>query len=50
MNLAEHPTVRQFHDNAGIRSDSPSVLDAEWLRKLCIDCGADDAGLANGDR
>jgi Fe-S-cluster-containing hydrogenase component 2 len=21
------------------------VLDAEWLRQLCLDCGADDAGL-----
>src|SRR5438874_11693207 len=50
MNLAEHPTVLQFHDNAGIQSNPPSVLDAEWLRKLCLDCGADDAGLVEISR
>ena len=50
MNLAEHPTVRQFHDNAGIRSGPSSALDAEWLRKLCLDCAADDAGLVEISR
>src|SRR5262245_4401278 len=45
MNLAEHPTVRRFHDNHGEQSAPPAVLDAAWLRQLCLDCGADDAGL-----
>src|SRR5215831_2487242 len=45
MSLAEHPAVRRFHDNAGNRSAPPTVLDAAWLRQLCLDCGADDAGL-----
>src|SRR5438067_3169859 len=45
MNLAEHPTVRHFHENASTRSAPPSILDATWLRQLCLDCGADDAGL-----
>jgi uncharacterized protein (DUF302 family) len=37
MKLAEHPTVRQFHENAGNRSAPPSILDAGWLRQLCLD-------------
>jgi Fe-S-cluster-containing hydrogenase component 2 len=45
MNVAEHPTVRHFHENAGNRPAPPAVLDAAWLRQLCLDCGADDAGL-----
>ena len=50
MNLAEHPTVRHFHENASTRSAPPSLLDAAWLRQLCLDCGADDAGLVEISR
>jgi Fe-S-cluster-containing hydrogenase component 2 len=50
MNLAEHPTVRHFHENAGNRPAPPTVLDAAWLRQLCLDCGADDAGLVEISR
>jgi Fe-S-cluster-containing hydrogenase component 2 len=50
MKLADHPTVRHFHENAGNRSAPPSVLDAAWLRQLCLDCGADDAGLVEISR
>ncbi len=50
MKLDEHPTVRQFHANAGKRSAPPSRLDAVWLRQLCLDCGADDAGLVEISR
>src|SRR5262249_29856629 len=46
MNLAEHPTVRRFHENSGGRpAEPPKPLDAAWLRQLCLDCGAGDAGL-----
>jgi NAD-dependent dihydropyrimidine dehydrogenase PreA subunit len=45
MNLADHPTVRRFHEKGGQRPTPPTVLDAAWLRQLCLDCGADDAGL-----
>src|SRR5579864_6423869 len=48
MNLAEHPTLQRFHESQGKRpghSDPPKPLDAAWLRQLCFDCGADDAGL-----
>ena len=50
MKLAEHPTVRHFHENAGDRPVPPTVLDAAWLRQLCLDCGADDAGLVEISR
>jgi ferredoxin len=50
MNLAEHPTVRRFHETAGNRSAPPTVLDGPWLRQLCLDCGADDAGLVEINR
>ena len=45
MKLDEHPTVRHFHENADKRPACPTVLDAAGLRQLCLDCGADDAGL-----
>jgi ferredoxin len=50
MNLAEHPTVRRFHENNGKPSAPPAVLDAAWLRQLCLDCGADDAALVELSR
>jgi Fe-S-cluster-containing hydrogenase component 2 len=51
MNLAEHPTVRRFHESQGVRpADLPKPLDAAWLRQLCLDCGADDAGLVEISR
>jgi len=48
MNRAEHPTVRQFYENASTRPAAPSILDAAWLRQLCLDCGADDASYITG--
>jgi NAD-dependent dihydropyrimidine dehydrogenase PreA subunit len=50
MKLADHPTVRHFHENASNRSAPPTDLDAAWLRQLCLDCGADDAGLVEISR
>jgi SCP-2 sterol transfer family len=50
MNLADHPTVRCFHENAAGCSAPLSVIDAAWLRQLCVDCGADDAGLVEISR
>jgi NAD-dependent dihydropyrimidine dehydrogenase PreA subunit len=48
MSLAEHPAVRRFRQAQGERpgpAGPPAPLDAAWLRRLCLDCGADDAGL-----
>src|ERR1041384_297117 len=50
MNLSNHPTVRRFHASADKRSAPPSIVDAAWLRQLCLDCGADDAGLVELSR
>ena len=45
--LAEHPTVKRFYEQASSRSEQaqPCVQDRAWLRRLALDCGADDAGL-----
>jgi Fe-S-cluster-containing hydrogenase component 2 len=48
MKLEDHPTVRWFRENAAGQSDPATAggpLDAAGLRRLCLDCGADDAGL-----
>src|SRR5277367_3411687 len=52
MKLAEHPTVRRFHERNGEHHDAAESkkLDSAWLRKLCLDCGADDAGLVEISR
>ena len=53
MKLEEHPTVKWFRQNAANRSGSRSVqerLDAAWLRQLCLECGADDAGIVEISR
>jgi ferredoxin len=50
MNLADHPTVRRFHENTDDRLAPPSIVDAAWLRQLCLDCGADDARLVEISR
>src|SRR5438477_4995486 len=51
MKLAEHPTVRRFREsNHPGNAEPPQPLDAAWLRQLCLDCGADDAGLVEISR
>jgi Fe-S-cluster-containing hydrogenase component 2 len=47
MKLADHPTVKAFYEKASIAPApaAPTPLDAEWLRQLCREGGADDAGL-----
>ena len=50
MNLEDHPTVRRLsHGIGGIATQQPmeTTLDAAWLRRLALDCGADDAGLVD---
>ncbi len=51
MNLAEHPTVRRFQASSHPGNPlPPNSIDAGWLRQLCLDCGADDAGLVEISR
>ncbi|HTU24835.1 MAG TPA: SCP2 sterol-binding domain-containing protein [Pirellulales bacterium] len=47
--LEEHPTVQEFRRRTAA-TPSREPLDAAWLRQLCLDCGADDAGLVEIDR
>jgi NAD-dependent dihydropyrimidine dehydrogenase PreA subunit len=50
--LAQHPTVKQFQARqaTGNGSARPQTLDREWLRQVCLEAGADDAGLVEIDR
>jgi epoxyqueuosine reductase QueG len=46
MKLGDHPTVRRHQETQGHRAaDAPQRLDASWLRELCLESGADDAGV-----
>jgi len=51
--MRDHPTVQRFHEMQAQRThlpENPRVLDADWLRQLCLDCGADDVGFVELDR
>jgi hypothetical protein len=48
MSDAEHPTVRWFREQPPPAA-APGPLDAEWLRQLCRQCGAEDVGLVEID-
>ena len=52
VRLSEHPTVKQFYESASVSPEAglSSTLDADWLRKLCLDAGADDVGFVEIDR
>jgi hypothetical protein len=52
MRLADHPTVRRIRETAGngSRSDKNLSLDADWLKRLARECGADDVDLVEIDR
>src|SRR5262249_9097842 len=52
VKLAEHPTVKAFYEKAAQSPapSPPSKLDADWLRRLCREAGADDAGLVEISR
>src|SRR5262245_17263421 len=49
MKLTDHPTVKAFYEKAPA-APAPDNLDAAWLRQLCLECGADDAGLVEISR
>jgi NAD-dependent dihydropyrimidine dehydrogenase PreA subunit len=50
--LAQHPTVKQFQARqaTGNGIARPQTLDREWIRQVCLEAGADDAGLVEIDR
>lgn len=52
MDLNEHPTVKQLRARGAVEEGTAKaspVLQADWLRQLAMDCGADDAGLIDID-
>ena len=50
--LVEHPSVKHFYEQRANRGEFPTdqVLDAAWLRQLCLDAGADDVGFVERER
>jgi ferredoxin len=46
--LDEHPTVIRHRGLP--KGAAPGVLDADWLRGVCLDAGADDVGFVAIDR
>jgi len=50
--LSEHPTVKRFYQLAGSQTvkEPLPTLDADWLRKLCLDAGVDDVGFVEINR
>jgi hypothetical protein len=42
--LAEHPTVRKMQAR---KLQKPGVLNADWLREICLAAGADDVAFAS---
>src|SRR6516165_7924835 len=47
MNLEDHPTVRRLSSRSPVCETQPvtETVDGQWLRRLALECGADDAGL-----
>ena len=51
MNIEDHPTVKRMRAIARVHVENEKDgIDADWLRQLALDCGADDAGLVEIDR
>ena len=50
--IASHPTVEKMSKLLDVEPlpGSPSRLDAEWLRQLCLHSGADDVGFVSLER
>jgi len=45
--LCDHPTVKHFRARNGEQAPARAVLtlSADELRRLCLECGADDVGF-----
>lgn len=49
--LSTHPTVQAFQEKQNtLPPSTPALLDAEWLRNLCLEAGADDVGFVEIER
>ena len=47
--FADHPTVQTMRARAaaGTLPEAPGVIDAAWLKNLCLEAGADDVGFVS---
>jgi len=51
MKLTDHPTVKRMRDRQGeFDAQERQPIDADWLRQLVLDAGADDVGFVQIDR
>jgi ferredoxin-NADP reductase/epoxyqueuosine reductase QueG len=52
MNIEDHPTVKRVRAKGSEHADAVASrrFEANWLRQLALDCGADDAGLVEIER
>lgn len=51
MKLADHPSVKRLREReASVATDNHDPLDADWLRRLVLDAGADDVGFVEVER
>ena len=51
MQLEEHPTVKWYRERFEDKAPKEAQkLEAAWLKKLVLDCGADDVGIVEIDR
>jgi hypothetical protein len=51
MKLAEHPTVKRIRSRQSqVVEEIQEPRDADWLRCLVLDAGADDVGFVEIDR
>jgi S-adenosylhomocysteine hydrolase len=50
--LSEHPSVKHFYEEKAKQGEARTdqILDAAWLRKLCLDAGADEVGFIERER
>jgi len=46
-NQNDHPTVKRYHERTASNAVHPTIprLSAPDLRKMCLECGADDVGI-----
>jgi NAD-dependent dihydropyrimidine dehydrogenase PreA subunit len=47
--LSDHPTVQRLRAVVQDKPAPPHLLDADWLRSLCLEAGADDVGFVSVD-
>ncbi len=48
--LDSHPTVISFRQRPAPLVAAPEVLEHDWLRQICLEAGADDAGFVEVSR